>query len=94
LRRRLRYGVNACTAGGALKFQWSPAKLTGLIVQDTPVYFSTFGQVVILVLIQLGGIGIMTLSAALPVLFGHEDISSPAGQSVFKRITLVEQELI
>jgi hypothetical protein len=45
-------------------------------------------------LIQLGGIGIMTLSAALPVLFGHEDISSPAGQSVFKRITLVEKELI
>jgi len=45
--------------------------VTGLIVQDTPVYFSTFGQMVILVLIQLGGIGIMSYSAFLALLFGR-----------------------
>jgi len=36
--------------------------VTGLIVVDTGSYFSTFGQIVILVLIQLGGLGIMTFS--------------------------------
>ena len=45
--------------------------VTGLIVQDTPAYFSTFGQMVILVLIQLGGIGIMSYSAFLALLFGR-----------------------
>lgn len=45
--------------------------VTGLIVQNTPVYFSTFGQMVILVLIQLGGIGIMSYSAFLALLFGR-----------------------
>lgn len=39
--------------------------VTGLIVQDTPAYFSNFGLVVILVLIQLGGLGIMTISSAV-----------------------------
>lgn len=39
--------------------------VTGLIVQDTPAYFSNFGLVVILVLIQLGGLGIMTISGAV-----------------------------
>lgn len=38
--------------------------VTGLIVVDTPVAFSGFGQGVMLVLIQLGGLGIMTFSAA------------------------------
>ncbi len=44
--------------------------VTGLIVQDTPTYFSGFGQIVILVLIQLGGLGIMTYSAFLTLLVG------------------------
>jgi trk system potassium uptake protein TrkH len=38
--------------------------VTGLIVLDTPADFTLFGQGVILVLIQLGGLGIMTLSTA------------------------------
>ncbi|MDH4210046.1 MAG: TrkH family potassium uptake protein [candidate division WOR-3 bacterium] len=45
--------------------------VTGLIVQDTPTYFSGFGQMVILVLIQLGGLGIMSYSAFLALLFGR-----------------------
>ena len=36
--------------------------VTGLIVVDTGTAFSTFGQIVILILIQIGGLGIMTLS--------------------------------
>ncbi len=39
--------------------------VTGLVVVDTPVYFSTFGELVILGLIQIGGLGIMTLASLL-----------------------------
>jgi len=46
--------------------------VTGLVVRDTGTYFSQFGQWVILFLIQLGGLGIMTLYASLPVIFGRQ----------------------
>lgn len=36
--------------------------VTGLSVQDTGTYFSRFGQVVIMLLIQVGGLGIMTFA--------------------------------
>jgi potassium uptake TrkH family protein len=39
--------------------------VTGLIVVDTPVYWSTFGEIVIMVLVQVGGLGIMTLASVL-----------------------------
>lgn len=39
--------------------------VTGLAVVDTGSFFSTFGQIVILVLIQIGGLGVMTISVAL-----------------------------
>lgn len=55
----------------ALFTSTSATCVTGLIVQDTPTYFSTFGQFVILVLIQLGGLGIMTYSAFLALVFGR-----------------------
>jgi potassium uptake TrkH family protein len=42
--------------------------VTGLIVVDTPVYWTHFGQVVILALIQIGGFGIMTLASLLAIL--------------------------
>jgi trk system potassium uptake protein TrkH len=42
--------------------------VTGLIVYDTYVHFSTFGQVVIMLLIQTGGIGLMTLVTTVTVL--------------------------
>ncbi|MBN2538116.1 Trk family potassium uptake protein [candidate division WOR-3 bacterium] len=45
--------------------------VTGLIVRDTPVYWSRFGQVVILCLLQLGGLGIMTFSSSMAVVFGR-----------------------
>ncbi|WP_343075163.1 TrkH family potassium uptake protein [Actinopolyspora biskrensis] len=39
--------------------------VTGLIVVDTPAYWSTFGELVVLGLIQVGGLGIMTLASLL-----------------------------
>ena len=39
--------------------------VTGLIVKDTANYFSLFGQLVIIALIQIGGLGIMTFSVSL-----------------------------
>lgn len=44
--------------------------VTGLIVLDTPHDFSTFGQLVILVLIQIGGLNIMVLSTFAALLLG------------------------
>lgn len=39
--------------------------VTGLSTVDTPNYWTTFGEVVILGLIQVGGFGIMTLASLL-----------------------------
>jgi len=36
--------------------------VTGLIVKDTPADFTLFGQICILILIQMGGLGIMTIT--------------------------------
>ncbi len=45
--------------------------VTGLIVLDTPVDFSTFGHVVLLVLIQVGGLGMITISSFASLFLGH-----------------------
>jgi trk system potassium uptake protein TrkH len=45
--------------------------VTGLIVVDTGSYFTTFGQCVILALIQIGGLGVMTISVTLFRLIGR-----------------------
>lgn len=39
--------------------------VTGLVVVDTGSYYSLFGQCVLLALIQIGGLGVMTISVAL-----------------------------
>jgi len=44
--------------------------VTGLIVVDTGSYFTFFGQLVILILIQIGGLGIMTVTVMLFQLIG------------------------
>ena len=41
--------------------------VTGLVVVDTATQFSLFGQMVIITLIQLGGLGIMTFATLLSV---------------------------
>lgn len=46
--------------------------VTGLIVVDTPQTYSTFGEIVILLLIQFGALGIVTFASVFLVLMGHE----------------------
>ncbi|MEL6777526.1 MAG: TrkH family potassium uptake protein [Cyanobacteria bacterium J06597_16] len=45
--------------------------VTGLIVVDTGTYFSSFGQGVVLTLIQLGGLGYMSATTLLLLLLGR-----------------------
>ncbi|SKA08035.1 TrkH family potassium uptake protein [Selenihalanaerobacter shriftii] len=59
----------------------SATAVTGLIVENTSIFFSIFGQVVIMVLIQIGGLGIMTMSTLFAFLVG-------------KKITLKERLII
>ena len=44
--------------------------VTGLIVQDTATHWSLFGQAVILTLIQVGGLGVITMAASFVLLSG------------------------
>lgn len=46
--------------------------VTGLIVYDTYLYFSIFGQCVIITLIQLGGLGLVTLTSFFYLLIGKK----------------------
>lgn len=46
--------------------------VTGLVVRDTGVQFSLFGQVVILFLIQIGGLGFMTVATVVFMLMGRK----------------------
>ncbi|WP_246021255.1 TrkH family potassium uptake protein [Paenibacillus lentus] len=43
--------------------------VTGLVVRDTGLYFTTFGQIVILTLIQVGGLGFMTMATLFSLVF-------------------------
>ena len=58
----------ATTFRQALFTATSAVCVTGLAVVDTPTHWSTFGEVVILVGIQAGGFGIMTLASLLGLL--------------------------
>ena len=64
------------TAGGVTPFNetlftaTSAVCVTGLVVQDTGSYWSAFGQAVILTLIQIGGLGVVTVAASLALLSG------------------------
>ncbi len=49
----------------------SAACVTGLIVEDTPTYWSREGQAVILGLFQIGGLGIMTFGAFFGLVAGR-----------------------
>jgi len=56
----------------ALFTSTSATCVTGLIVVDTGTYFTLFGQLVILMLIQIGGLGIMTVSSAFAIMLGQK----------------------
>ncbi|WP_020619679.1 TrkH family potassium uptake protein [Paenibacillus daejeonensis] len=46
--------------------------VNGLVVLDTGSTFSTFGQIIIMVLIQIGGLGFMTLGVMVAVVLGKQ----------------------
>lgn len=52
----------------ALFTSTSAVCVTGLVVQDTGSYWSAFGQAVILLLIQIGGLGVVTVAATFAML--------------------------
>lgn len=56
----------------ALFTSTSAVCVTGLIVQDTGTYWSAFGQAVIIILIQIGGLGVVTAAAAFALLSGKK----------------------
>ena len=45
--------------------------VTGLVVFDTASYWSGFGQAVLLILIQIGGLGVVTVAASFALLAGR-----------------------
>ncbi len=59
------------TFADALFTATSAVCVTGLIVQDTASYWSSFGQAVILTLIQVGGMGVVTVALAVSALSGR-----------------------
>ena len=56
----------------ALFTSTSAVCVTGLVVHDTAVYWSAFGQFVILMLIQIGGMGVVTIAVAIAVFSGRK----------------------
>ena len=91
----------------ALFTAMSATCVTGLIVLDTPVAFTSFGHVVILLLIQLGGLGIMVLSTFATVLLGGRlalrgeqaleevlDLTSPGSAYELTRFIVISTLLI
>ena len=44
--------------------------VTGLVVKDTGSYWSLAGQTIILILIQIGGLGVVTVAASVSLLSG------------------------
>ncbi|MBN2910917.1 TrkH family potassium uptake protein [Polycladomyces sp. WAk] len=54
----------------ALFTSTSAVCVTGLVVRDTATTFSTFGELVIITLIQVGGLGFMTFATLLAILLG------------------------
>ena len=46
--------------------------VTGLITVDTAVHFTIFGQIVIMILIQIGGLGFITLTSLIFLILGKK----------------------
>ena len=56
----------------ALFTSTSAVCVTGLVVQDTATYWSWFGQGIILILIQIGGLGVITIAVSFALLSGKK----------------------
>ena len=58
--------------GNALFTATSAVCVTGLVVYDTATYWSYFGQTVILILIQVGGLGVISVASFLSMIAGRK----------------------
>lgn len=67
----------------ALFTSTSSVCVTGLVVQDTGSYWSVFGQSIILLLIQIGGMGVITAAMAITLISGRK-------MSLMQRSTMQE----
>lgn len=56
----------------ALFTSTSAVCVTGLVVRDTATYWSGFGQAVILTMIQIGGLGVVTMVASIALFSGKK----------------------
>ncbi len=63
--------------------------VTGLSVVDTGTYFTTFGQVLIIILMQLGGLGILTFTSYFSYFFKGETTFD--NQLLLKDLTSTEK---
>lgn len=79
--------------------------VTGLIVHDTATYWSGFGQGVILLLIQIGGMGVITIAILLTRMSGRkislkwrtimqEAISAPKMQGIVKLTGFIVKTIV
>ena len=57
--------------GRALFSATSAVCVTGLVIHDTALYWSGFGQAVILILIQIGGLGVISVAAFIATVSGR-----------------------
>lgn len=89
----------------ALFTSTSAVCVTGLIVKDTPVDFTTFGHVIILALIQIGGIGYMTAVTFMAImrrkkltyrdrLILKESLNHPGMDGIFRFLKIVFASII
>ncbi|HVM35672.1 MAG TPA: potassium transporter TrkG [Actinomycetota bacterium] len=63
-----REGPDSAPLSVALFTSTSAVCVTGLVVVDTPGYWTTFGETVVMVLMQIGGFGVMTLASVLSLI--------------------------
>ena len=56
----------------ALFMATSSVCITGLVIVDTVTYWSGFGHVVILILMQIGGLGVITMTTTVMMLLGKK----------------------
>lgn len=64
--------TESATFSDALFTSTSAVCVTGLVVRDTATYWSEFGQFVIMALIQIGGIGVITVGISIFIFSGKK----------------------
>ena len=84
----------------ALFTSTSAVCVTGLVVFDTATHWSIFGQIIILILIQIGGLGVIVVAISLALITGKkvglaerdalkEAISAPEIGGVMKMVKFI-----